>query len=66
MLPVFRRPGARTQTEMDEGRQDLKSLRGDCRDVGANPGRDGGRRPRLTGPDHGPDAGASAPRYSIQ
>src|SRR5262249_9814130 len=28
--------------------------------------RVGHRRPRLTGPGHGPGAGASAPRYSIQ
>lgn len=33
-LPVFRRLGVRTQTEIDEERQALKALRGDYRDVG--------------------------------
>jgi hypothetical protein len=33
-LPVFRRLGFRTQTEIDEERAALKALRGDFRDVG--------------------------------
>jgi hypothetical protein len=33
-LPVFRRLGFRTQTEIDEERNALKALRGDFRDVG--------------------------------
>lgn len=38
-LPVFRRMGVRTQTEIDEERAALKALRGDFRDVGgSNPG----------------------------
>ena len=37
-LPVFRRMGFRTQTEIDEERAALKALRGDFRDVsGGNP-----------------------------
>lgn len=37
-LPVFRRMGLRTQTEIDEERAALKALRGDFRDVaGSNP-----------------------------
>jgi hypothetical protein len=35
-LPVFRRLGFRTQTEIDEERAALKALRGDFRDVGGN------------------------------
>ncbi|HEY1186102.1 MAG TPA: hypothetical protein VGE74_00535 [Gemmata sp.] len=35
-LPVFRRMGARTQTEIDEERAALKALRGDFRDVGGS------------------------------
>jgi hypothetical protein len=35
-LPVFRRMGVRTQTEIDEERAALKALRGDFRDVGGD------------------------------
>lgn len=35
-LPVFRRMGVRTQTEIDEERAALKALRGDFRDVGGS------------------------------
>ena len=33
-LPVFRRLGVRTQTEIDEERHALKALRGDYREIG--------------------------------
>jgi hypothetical protein len=39
-LPVFRRMGVRTQTEIDEERAALKALRGDFRDVGGNTPRE--------------------------
>jgi hypothetical protein len=35
-LPVFRRMGVRTQTEIDEEKAALKALRGDFRDVGGD------------------------------
>lgn len=35
-LPVFRRMGVRTQTEIDEERAALKALRGDFRNVGGD------------------------------
>jgi hypothetical protein len=35
-LPVFRRLGFRTQTEIDEEKAALKALRGDFRDVGGD------------------------------
>ena len=44
-MPVFRRMGFRTQTEIDQEKYALKALRGDCRDAGQ--GADGGR---LVGP----------------
>jgi len=37
-IPVFRRLGVRTQTEIDEERTALKALRGDFRGVGAGDG----------------------------
>jgi hypothetical protein len=39
-LPVFRRMGVRTQTEIDEERAALKALRGDFRAVGGNTPRE--------------------------
>ncbi|HBI43739.1 MAG TPA: hypothetical protein DDY78_12940 [Planctomycetales bacterium] len=44
-MPVFRRMGFRTQTEIDQEKYALKALRGDFRDAGQ--GADGGR---LVGP----------------
>jgi hypothetical protein len=40
-VPVFRRLGFRTQREIDEERVALKTLRGDFRDVPANPDGNG-------------------------
>ncbi len=37
-LPVFRRMGVRTQTEIEEERAALKALRGDYRNVGGHTG----------------------------
>ncbi|WP_439627696.1 hypothetical protein [Gemmata sp.] len=39
-LPVFRRMGVRTQTEIDAERAALKALRGDFRDVGGSSPRE--------------------------
>jgi len=39
-LPVFRRLGVRTTSEIDEERYALKALRGDFRNVGAGDGHD--------------------------
>ncbi len=36
-LPVFRRMGVRTQTEIDEERAALKALRGDFQNLPASP-----------------------------
>lgn len=45
-LPIFRRLGFRTQTEIDEERHALKALRGDYRQVQADGDRQGSGRPR--------------------
>ena len=46
-LPVFRRLGFRTQTEIEEERYALKALRGDFRDVAAGDGHDPARIERA-------------------
>ena len=42
-MPVFRRLGVRTASEIDEERYALKALRGDFRDVAAGDGREPAR-----------------------
>jgi hypothetical protein len=45
-LPIFRRMGFRTQTEIDEERHALKALRGDYRQLQADGDRQGSASPR--------------------